>query len=60
MLRWSVPDATRDPKTGELVHDDLALSAALCAVLDEQDWPTLMSFSPHAWEWTGKLAVKYY
>jgi hypothetical protein len=45
-LRWSVPEATRDPKTGELVHDDLVLSAALCAVLDEQEWsgggPTLM------------------
>jgi hypothetical protein len=38
MLRWSVPDWTRDSVTGELVHDDLVLSAALCAVLDEQGW----------------------
>lgn len=30
LMSWSVPD----PKT----HDDLLLSAALCAVLDQQDW----------------------
>jgi hypothetical protein len=46
MLRWSVPDWTRDAATGELVHDDLVLSAALCAVLDQQAWsiggPALM------------------
>ncbi|HEX6306050.1 MAG TPA: hypothetical protein VFZ76_17760, partial [Anaerolineales bacterium] len=45
-LKWSVPDGTRDPATGDLVHDDLVLSAALCAVLDEQEWyyagPTLI------------------
>ena len=38
VMRWSVPDGTRDPRTGELVHDDLILSAALSAVLDGQDW----------------------
>ena len=38
MLRWSVPDGTRDIASGELIHDDLVLSAALCAVLDEQEW----------------------
>ena len=37
-LRWSVPDGTRDLSTGELVHDDWVLSAALCALLDEEDW----------------------
>ncbi len=37
-MHWGVPDGTRDPVTGELVHDDLLLSAALCAVLDEQEW----------------------
>lgn len=37
-MRWSVPDGTRDPKTGDLVHDDQVLSSALSAVLDEQDW----------------------
>jgi len=37
-MRWGVPDGTRDPASGELMHDDLILSAALCAVLDEQDF----------------------
>jgi hypothetical protein len=45
-LRWSVPDGTRDLVTGELVHDDLVMSAALCAILDQQEWylggPTLI------------------
>ena len=36
-LRWSVPEGTRDAE-GALIHDDLVLSAALTAVLDEQDW----------------------
>lgn len=33
-LSWSVPETARDPSTGELIHDDLLLSAALVAVLD--------------------------
>jgi hypothetical protein len=37
-LRWGVPDGTRDPLTGEPVHDDLLLSAALVGVLDGLDW----------------------
>jgi hypothetical protein len=37
-MKWGVPDGTRDTSNGELVHDDLILSAALCAVLDEQEW----------------------
>jgi hypothetical protein len=37
-LRWGVPDGTRDPATGELVHDDLLISASLCALLDESDF----------------------
>ncbi len=37
-MKWGVPDGTRDPATGELVHDDLVLSAALAAVLDCQEW----------------------
>lgn len=37
-MRWSVPDGTRDPASGEEVHDDLLLSAALSAVLDTQPW----------------------
>jgi hypothetical protein len=39
-MRWSVPDGTRDAATGELLHDDLVLSAALCYVLDGQTFPT--------------------
>jgi len=38
LLRWGVPDGTRDPATGELVHDDLVLSAALVGVLDGLSW----------------------
>jgi hypothetical protein len=37
-LRWGVPDGLRDPLSGELVHDDWVISAALCAVLDRQAW----------------------
>jgi len=33
-MRWGVPDGARDPATGELLHDDLIISAALCALLD--------------------------
>ncbi len=38
VLRWGVPDGTRSPETGELVHDDLLVSAALVSVLDGQEW----------------------
>jgi hypothetical protein len=38
LIKWGVPDGTRNPATGDLVHDDLVLSAALTAVLDEQEW----------------------
>jgi len=37
-MRWGVPDGMRDLANGEPLHDDLLLSAALCAVLDEQPW----------------------
>jgi len=37
-VRWGVPDGTRDAATGDLVHDDLLISAAMCAVLDGEDW----------------------
>jgi hypothetical protein len=39
-LKWGVPDGTRDPASGELVHDDLLISASLCVVLDEATWQT--------------------
>jgi hypothetical protein len=38
LMRWGVSASARDPETGELMHDDLLLSAALCAVLDQQPW----------------------
>jgi hypothetical protein len=38
VLRWSVPDGFRNPKSGELLHDDLLTSAALVAVLDGLEW----------------------
>ena len=37
MMRWGVPDGTRD-QFGALVHDDELISSAMCAVLDEQEW----------------------
>jgi hypothetical protein len=37
-IAWGVPDGTRDAETGELVHDDLILSAALVAQLEGLDW----------------------
>jgi len=38
LMSWGVPDGTRDPLTGDLMHDDLVISAALCAVLDTCQW----------------------
>ena len=37
-LRWGVPEGTRDPQSGKRVHDDLLVSAALCATLDHEHW----------------------
>ena len=49
-VKWGVPDGTRNPATGELVHDDQLISAALVAALDEQDWsftsPTFIINAP--------------
>ena len=35
-IRWGVPNGAK--VGGEYIHDDLVLSAALCAVLDGQEW----------------------
>jgi hypothetical protein len=43
LMRWSVPDGTRDIRTGELMHDDLLISAALCSQLDLLPWGTAES-----------------
>ena len=37
-MRWGVPDGRRDAADGEPVHDDLLVSAALCARLDQLSW----------------------
>lgn len=34
-LRWGVPDGIRDISSGEPVHDDLLVSAAMCALLED-------------------------
>jgi hypothetical protein len=38
-LRWGVPPGARDARSGDLIHDDLVLSAALCAQLDRLPLP---------------------
>jgi hypothetical protein len=35
-IKWGVPNGMK--VDGEFIHDDLVLSAALCAVLDTQEW----------------------
>ena len=42
-MKWGVPDGTRDQSTGSLIHDDLVISAALCSLLDDQQWGTAKS-----------------
>jgi hypothetical protein len=37
-LRWQVPPGARHPASGAPLHDDLVLSAALCAALDDLPW----------------------
>jgi hypothetical protein len=37
-MKWGVPDGKRDPLTGELVHDDWLVSAALASALDRFEW----------------------
>ena len=39
LLRWAVPNSTRDPASGDYIHDDLVMSAALAAVLDREAVP---------------------
>ena len=46
-VRWGVPEGTRDPGTGRIIHDDLVMSAAL-SVLDEEDLPLTRTLPP--WE----------
>ena len=38
LMHWGVPAGARDPESGETVHDDTVISAALVTVLDRQVW----------------------
>ncbi|MGB8212036.1 MAG: hypothetical protein WCE68_00625 [Anaerolineales bacterium] len=38
LMRWGVPDGTRDELSGEPVHDDDLTTAAMCTLLDKLDW----------------------
>ena len=39
-IQWGVPDGTRDPASGEFIHDDWIMSAALTARLEDLPWPS--------------------
>jgi hypothetical protein len=38
LMKWGVPDGTRDVSSGDLLHDDLVISAALISLLDDETW----------------------
>jgi hypothetical protein len=40
LMRWGVPSNTRHAASGEIIHDDLLISAALCSYLDLRAWGT--------------------
>ena len=40
LIKWGVPDGTRSTRNGEPLHDDWIMSAALVAVLDQQELTT--------------------
>jgi hypothetical protein len=51
LMRWGVPDGTRNPATGSTVHDDYLITAALLSVLDEMPWyvstgPGVIAYTP--------------
>jgi len=37
-IQWGVPHGTRDLNSGDLVHDDLVVSAAMLSLLDGKPW----------------------
>jgi hypothetical protein len=37
-MRWGVPDWTKDRASGERVHDDDLMTAAMCTMLDRMEW----------------------
>ena len=38
LMRWGVPDGTRDQASGEPVHDDDLMTGAMCHILDGEEW----------------------
>ena len=40
-IRWGVQNGFRDKETGETLHDDFVMSAALSAVLDGLEWTSV-------------------
>jgi hypothetical protein len=38
MMSWGVAANRRDPESGEVIHDDLLISASLCSYLDLCNW----------------------
>jgi hypothetical protein len=38
LMRWGVPDGTRDEASGEMVHDDDLITGAMCTLLDRMEW----------------------
>ncbi len=38
ILHWGTPNGATNPVTGEVLHDDLVISAALCSLLDDFSW----------------------
>ena len=42
LMRWGVPDGTRDKTSGELVHDDDLMTGAMCHILDGLEWKVSM------------------
>lgn len=40
LIKWAVPDGTRSTRDGQPLHDDWVLSAALVAVLDQEELTT--------------------
>jgi hypothetical protein len=58
LIRWGVPDGTKDTATGEIVHDDDLITGALCTILDTLDWsvPTQpqIVYAPDPLEGTDK------
>jgi hypothetical protein len=41
VMKWGVQNGLRAPESGEMIHDDYILSAALVGLLDAQQWQIL-------------------